>query len=330
MNPRGISTNIVLAIIGVVVILGAFVYTALNPQSQEVPVTEEAGGQQNTREVSQNSNTSAEVSTVPTKPVTQKPSTPPSSSSNSGTSSSVPTTAPEKPVTPESVTPAPSAAYDPGFQAATRITPEIPSENERATLPSCEGKTFTVDPVQLSIVTSITPTGSMNAGGVPEYAVVKVVGSGELNKYDIVAPGDVYITHITQEFGLSADPEDSTIYFALCKDVIGYVTHVKELSTPIYKMVTDSVCLGKPHVGENACLIKKLELIARGTLLGRVGRIEGSFGFGVIDLRTNRGLSNASAYAIKTNFAACPFAYLANASGFNGKITNSNSLCSAE
>lgn len=319
--------TLVLSVVGIFLV-GAFAYGLyMNPGSstenevQMLPVVEQA----------QSDVVSDEI---PATPIVSKPSSVPESKpvppktnvSGNQTESAQPTT-PQSEPKPDVIV---SKPYDPGFLASARITPEIPSENERATLPSCEGKTFTIDPVQLSIVTSIAPTGSMNASGVPDYAVVKVVGSGELNKYDIVAPGDVYITHITQENGLSADPEDNTTYFALCKDVIGYVTHVKELSNPIYKMVTDSVCLGKPHVGENACLIKKLELIARGTLLGRVGRIEGSFGFGVIDLRTNRGLSNASSYPVKTNFAACPLAYLANASGFYGKMTNQNSLCSVQ
>ena len=169
----------------------------------------------------------------------------------------------------------------------------------------------------------------MSGSAVPDYAVFKVVGTGELNKYDAVLPSDAWITHIAQETNISADPEDWTIYFALCKDVVGYVTHIKELSSATLKLVTDTLCFGKPHSGPNACYIKILELMSRGTALGKVGRFEGAFGVGLIDLRKERGLLNPSQYPIKTNFAACPFDYFSGKENYYAKLSGTSSLCSA-
>lgn len=326
MTKRGFSTNILLVIFGVVVIAGVFVYSNLNPSTSEsiskVTPTEEKASLDSVvseaKPIVEKTAVESPKPHAPVKPSIPQPTLNPTAPSSSDPVTSTPPTAPA---------PVSQVPYSPNFQAATRVTPEIPSENERAKLPSCEGKKFSYEPLNLGGVSSIS-SGSFVGNSVSDYTVFTLIGKGEFNKYDFIAPDDVYITHITQENGISADPEDSTIYFALCKDVVGYVTHVKELSTAMHKLVTDSVCFGKPHTGANACEIKVFELISRGSLLGKVGRFEGKFGFGVIDLRHDRGLPNAAQYPIKTNFAVCPFLYFVQSSGYFAKLSGSNDLCS--
>lgn len=338
MKTRGFSTNILLIIVGAVLVIGAFAYSAFN--AKPAPSPSDSSAQVEAPASSTDSAPGAAMQNpAPSKPATSNPKPPvtnapkPPASGNGGgatgtATAPAPTTTPTPTPTP-APSPTPAAPYSPGFLATARVTPEIPSENDRAKLPACEGKLFTLSPINFSSVSSITANGSTNSAGVPDYAVFKVIGTGELNKYDVSASADVYVTHITQEFNVTKDAEDDTIYFALCKDVFGYITNVKELSTPIYKFVTDSNCFGKPQTGPNACNIDILEQISKGSPLGKVGRFEGTFGFGVIDLRKDRGLANAASLPIKTNFAACPFAYFSGAESFYSKLTGGSSLCPA-
>jgi hypothetical protein len=333
-TERGISSNIVLVIVGVLIIAGVLVLPLLTDNvdtSPEMQTEEEIAS--TTPE--ENSDTEEEVSS-PVAPTTPKPSQPkPPQPSTEET-----TTQPEEteevveppattiPPPPVEETPPPQTTWDPGFQANVRVTPEIPSENERATLPACNGHVFTSELVQLSNVASITSSGTFGAASnPPSFAILNFGTSGQYDLYDVFAPGDVYVTNIVQETGITSDPEDTTVYFALCRDVIGYVTNIKEMSSGIYKMVTDSYCLGKPHTGPNACKIEILEQVSAGSLIGKTGRLGGKLGFGVIDLRENQNLTNPQNYPIKTNFAACPFDYLLYSSGFYAKLTSGNELC---
>jgi hypothetical protein len=333
-TERGISSNIILVIVGVLIIAGVLVLPRLMNDEGQGPIT---GIEEETASTTEeeNSDTEEEVSSpvIPTIPKPSQTKPPESSTEEIATPSPDEEEAVQPPVVtspppPVEQTPPPQTTWEPGFLATSRITPEIPSENERATLPACNGHIFTSELVQFSKVASIAPTGTFGSASNPSSFVVLDFGtSGQHDLYSIFAPGDVYVTHIVQENGITADPEDTTIYFALCRDVIGYVTNIKEMSSGVYKMVTDSYCLGKPHTGPNACKIEILEQMSSGSLLGKAGRVEGEFGFGVIDLRENRNLPNPESYPIKTNFAACPFEYIAASSGFYAKLSEGNDLC---
>lgn len=337
MTQRGISSPIILAIVGALIIIGALVLPNRENDGGTVPADQTTNN--NGDSVPGTSEPDGDGGGTPAPPAPQAPSVPatppktppaPPSGSDGANASELPPTATTPPPLPEPVSPPappPTASYDPGFKADSRVTPEIPSENERAVLPSC-GNLLPIELVELSNISNITPAGTFgSSSNPPSYAVLDFGTSGEFNVYDVFAPGDVYVTNIVQENGITADSEDTTIYFALCKDVVGYVTNIKEMSAGIFKMVTDSYCFGKPHTGPNACKIEILEQVSRGSLLGKAGKLEGKLGFGMIDLRENRNLTNPAQYSIKTNFAVCPFDYLLYSSGFYAKMSSGNDLC---
>lgn len=333
------SAHIVLIAVGILFIGGVFLISQKNPVDESVVLKEQVimledkdGKEENNDMADQNQDSekkeSRQITDVSHIPI-QEANAPEEKEVPSSSTSSDPvleeTTQSEPEPDPDPVPE--QIAYDPGFEASVRVTPEIPSEDERALLPMCEGKVFSLNPVNLGAVTSIDASGTFAEGDPEAFAWLHLPTTSDLQEYDATAPQDVYVTHLTQEQNVSADPEDNTIYFALCRDVFAYVTHVKELSENIQKILTDSACFSKPHVGENACHIEVLDLIGRGSLLGKAGWVEGRVGFGVIDLRKERGLENPQQYSVKTNFATCPFDYFANPSGYYDKLTASTSLC---
>lgn len=212
-----------------------------------------------------------------------------------------------------------------------RWDPEIPSEAERATLPDCEDRQFTVLPVDLGKVYDITPIGSLAPPGhtLPtDHSYLHVnAGGTSTETFELHAPADVFITTLWQQQGFTQDPEDDTIWFALCKDVYGYYNHVKELSPALLGLIEKSGCKGKPHTGANACSIKLLEPVKAGTVLGRVGRLQGNFDFGLFDLRKELAYANPSRYGTRTRYINCPYEYYTNEmrDAFYAKIARKDS-----
>ena len=251
-------------------------------------------------------------------PINTLPSIPP-------TGTQTPAEPVAEPQTPEVATP---TTWTPGFLASSRVTPEIPSENERALLPSCDSMKFTNDFIQTSNVQLISQTSSGGEGGIVDRLTFDFGTRDASLVYNVTAPGDVYITHIKTEYGVSPDSTDTTIYFALCRDVFGYFTNIKELSLDSTEILNESPCATKPHTGLNACLPVFLKQIGKGSSLGKVGGLGGTFSFGVFDVRTQRVLSNPASYSIATNFSHCPFEYLS-ANGMLAKL-QSGLLCSSQ
>jgi hypothetical protein len=240
--------------------------------------------------------------------------------------------APSPAPVPQEPTPAPQPAptpvvWTPGFLQNARITPEIPSEAERALLPSCDGKRFTLDPVDVAAFTKIDGRGSTHGGAPYDFARIFLPTSTNDQLFFLYAPADIYITHVAQTYASVREEEETTIYFALCKDVFGYISNVKLISDPVYKLITDSTCLGKPHTGPNACYVQTLTLLSRSQQLGKVGGTRGSFGFGVFDLRTQRSLESPETLPIRTNFARCPIEYFARPDVYQNRLEKGGGLC---
>lgn len=202
-------------------------------------------------------------------------------------------------------------------QTSFRQSPEIPSDAERATLPECAEKHFSVFPVDLSKVYEIAPLGSVNPPGhtfPTEHTYLHFQAGGtSTTTYPLSAPAGVYITSISRGIGFTDDKEDYTIYFALCRDIIGYYNHVKELSPELKKIFDDANTAGKckqnPGDTSYAYCQNSLNLIKEGSLMGEVGRLQGNFDFGLIDLKKTLNYVNPSRYGKRSLHIQCPYDY---------------------
>ncbi len=189
---------------------------------------------------------------------------------------------------------------------------EIPSESERESLPDCSSVLYTDFPTDISKIYTITPLGNVDP---PEHTIPTDhlymhfhPGGTNTNTYDLIAPADVWVIHIISYFGSTLDPEDNVIYFAVCKDVIGYYNHVKELS-PGMKKIVEEEC-GSDGVADNKnCFVQSFEPVKAGTYMGKIGRLQGNFDFGTIDLRTEHDFINKERYAKRTLHIQCPTDY---------------------
>lgn len=200
------------------------------------------------------------------------------------------------------------------FPTEHRETYEFPTEGERAKLPKCSDQMLTKSPVELEKIVSIEPIGSTSP---PEHALpssstdtyVAVNTRGTTNTVPLYAPGDMWITVIQPRYGITSDPEDHVIHYAFCQDVFGIVDHVKEFSLEMKEIIKNYECKygGKP--GDSKCPIEVLEPVKAGTLLGKVGRMQGNFNFGTWDLRRKNNFINPRRYGIRSLHSTCPFDY---------------------
>ncbi len=194
-----------------------------------------------------------------------------------------------------------------------RDSPEIPSETERAKLPDCATILYTFPYVEPSNIREITPLGNVDPPGhtIPTNHVYThlTLPRESTQTLPLYLPADVWLAHISINHGFTQDPEDDTIYFAVCKDVIGYFNHVKKLSPEMQKIVDNYKCSADNN--KNNCMIQVLIPLKKGTYLGEVGRLQGNFDFGTIDLRTEHNFVNEERYAERTLHIQCPFDYYA-------------------
>ncbi len=211
-----------------------------------------------------------------------------------------------------------------------RNSPEIPSEAERAALRECSGKQFTTLPVDLTNVYEIVPLGNLAPPGhtLPtEHTYMHFnAGGSSTELFTLYAPAEVYITSITRGTGFTQDPVDYTIYFALCKDVVGYYNHVKELSPQLAAIETSGNCRTNPGSTNYQYCENQLDRVAAGAEMGKVGRLQGNFDFGLIDLSKTNNFSNPSRYGLRSLHIQCPYDYYdtANREKFFALITRND------
>jgi len=193
-----------------------------------------------------------------------------------------------------------------------RANSELPTEQEKEQLPDCNNKFFSTYPVDMSQVQGITPLGNLGPPGHTfptdhTYLGVGEYGSGKA--FDLFAPADVYITSVSWTKGITDDPIDYTIYFALCKDIIGYYNHVKTTSVELNKLTDEVECEAYTNQHEDSCTKILLEKVEEGTLLGEVGLKQGNFDFGLIDLRKELNFANPVRHPTRTRFIHCAYDY---------------------
>ncbi len=211
-----------------------------------------------------------------------------------------------------------------------REEPEIPSEAERATLPNCDGLRFTTLPVDLTQVYEIVPLGNLAPPGhtLPtEHTYMHFnAGGSSMELFALYAPADVYITSISRGTGFTQDPLDYTIYFALCRDVIGYYNHVKELSPALQQIEASGNC--RQNAGDSSYQYceNKLDKINEGSEMGKVGRLQGNFDFGLIDISKTNNFTNPERYGFRSLHVQCPYDYYdeANKQKFFNLITRND------
>jgi len=193
-----------------------------------------------------------------------------------------------------------------------RKNSELPTEQEKEQLPDCENKFFSTYPVDMSQVQGITPLGNLGPPGHTfptdhTYLGVGEYGSGKA--FDLFAPADVYITSVSWVKGITDDPIDYTIYFALCKDIIGYYNHVKTTSAELNKLTDEVECEVYTNQHDDSCTKILLEKVEEGTLLGEVGLKQGNFDYGLIDLRKELNFVNPARHPTRTRFINCVYDY---------------------
>lgn len=184
-------------------------------------------------------------------------------------------------------------------------------EFDRETLPDCDGKLFTVAPVNLNSIYEISPLGSIGPPGhtfPTEHTYWHISATGETTAMvDLYAPGNVYITEVVS----TPEPEitDYTIRFALCKDIHGYYNHVKGISEELKSVLYGIEC-EKWQSPDNSCS-KKLSNyhVKAGTVIGKVGHIQGNFDVGALDYGVTNKFANQARYKSRTPNIVCPFEY---------------------
>ena len=232
----------------------------------------------------------------------------------------LPVPAHEKPESIETSEPEPESIQEKefGHQVITpvitfRQNPEIPSDGERQQLPDCNNKLFSITPVDLQKVTQITPLGNLAPPGhtfPTEHVYFHITPGGTTtDTIQLSAPSDAHIILISFDHGITQDPVDYTIYFSLCKDVVGYYNHVKELSAGLEKIVNDNQCEFQGESKDKRCNIETLTPIKAGANMGGVGRLQGNFDFGAIDLRKAHKFANPSRYGNRSFHIQCAFDY---------------------
>lgn len=202
--------------------------------------------------------------------------------------------------------------YELRNEKITREALEIPSESEREKLPDCSDIVYTQEYIDPLKIREIGPLGNVDppAHTIPTNHVFTHLDLPRVSTQTLplYLPADAWITHISIGKGFTQDPEDDTIYFAVCKDVIGYFNHVKKLSPELQKIVDDYQCPEGTSLGQG-CYMEVLTPVKKGTYIGEVGRLQGNFDFGTIDLRKEHPFVNKERYAKRTFHIQCPFDY---------------------
>ncbi len=186
---------------------------------------------------------------------------------------------------------------------------ELPNDLEKSTLPECAGLEFTEYPVDMDEIYEISPLGSINPPGhtfPTEHSYLHLNPTGTSNElYELRAPADVTIVHVRTDKGATRDPEDSTIYFALCKDYYGYYNHIKKISDNLLELMKDKECVYM----QETCTRNVMIPVKKGSVVGYVGGHQGNFDFGLIDLTKKNKFANPARYGLRSFHVQCAYDY---------------------
>ena len=195
-----------------------------------------------------------------------------------------------------------------------RSGPGFPSAAERRQLPSCDGAAFSVAPVDLTQLSEITPLGNLappdhTTPTEHTYLHFADAQEGTTVVYPLSAPAEITLLLVRSSEGFR-DPEDHSITFALCKDVYGYFNHVKFLSDEVAALLAEQECFTYAGDSSGSCEKPLFASVPAGTLLGQVGRLQGNFDFGALDMRVTHTFANEERYEYaRTPNIVCPYGY---------------------
>lgn len=197
----------------------------------------------------------------------------------------------------------------------SRQTFELVSEVERAQLPDCDETFFSYAPSPVEDIMAIEPIGSVTppehalaSSSTDTYVAVAMQNASE-ELFDLVAPADIWITFIQPRFGVTQDPQDHVIHFALCKEVFGIFDHVKQFSPKMLEIIEKTNCPHGGTPGSYQCPVMVLEKVNAGEVLGKVGRLQGNYNFGTWDLRVLHKYPTPQKYGVRSIHSTCPLDY---------------------
>lgn len=198
-------------------------------------------------------------------------------------------------------------------RTAFRKDPEIPAAGEMANIPPCENKRFVTPPVDLTRIYEISPLGAIGPPGhtfPTEHLFFHIHATGASTEtIPLLTPADVHLTLISFSSGLTNDPVDYTLWFALCRDVIGYFNHVKAVSPELDAIVSRNECKFSGESKQTRCTIETLTQMKNGALMGYVGGYQGNFDFGAFDLSKTLLFANPSRYGTRSLHIQCALDY---------------------
>ncbi|MBS3135759.1 hypothetical protein J4401_02260 [Candidatus Woesearchaeota archaeon] len=187
---------------------------------------------------------------------------------------------------------------------------EILTEKERKMLSECNDVLFSFSPVPIDSITNIEPIGEANP---PEHTLASISSDTYIAVEEtttLVAPGDIWIILIQPRYGVTQDPEDHVIKYAMCKDIYGVVDHVKGFSPEMQQIVDNFECPDQnTEPGDDRCPILSMVPVKAGTPLGKVGGMQGNFNFGTWDLRVNHAYISPKRHGQLSLHSTCPFDY---------------------
>jgi hypothetical protein len=197
----------------------------------------------------------------------------------------------------------------PQQQTTANTTETSPSQ-----LAECSGQLFTVSPIEIDKIYSLTPLGSINPPGhtfPTEHMYFHISYGGETTDISpLRSPGDIYITSISSSNdGIAGNRTEYSIHFALCEDVYGYYNHVKELSDELLTLFENAECASWSVREGGFCTKELFHFVTAGTVIGGVGHLQGNFDLGVYDYRTQLAFANVPRYTSRTPYIVCPLEY---------------------
>ena len=192
---------------------------------------------------------------------------------------------------------------------------------------SCGTETVFFTHAPTEPISSIIPLGNINASGGHSFPSPHLYihfephqedGSPAPSQVNIIAPGDLTITHIDQMNYLTSNKTDFSLDFKVCSKVTGYFKHMKGLSEELITAMgsfTSDQCTSYSTGGEDMQRCNKSVTISvsAGTILGHAGgpnETQYNFDWGLRDTRIERlDFINQSAFYDDWYYIVCALDY---------------------